>query len=391
MPLPLRSRLSALLARAPLAALRDVVDKPTTQRTPIAALDGVRGLAVLIVVAAHAGGLEMLGHGAAGVWLFFCLSAFLLTLPYAHDPASLRRPGEMRRYAARRVRRIFPAYLATLALYALVKDWSLEVFARHLVFLRADGILWTIPQELLFYALLPLLALLHPLLFRGRFPITLLAFAALATASNLWLDRSVFGLHGNGKILPFHLGIFATGMGFAYASAWPALARLVERPGVNRALGILGLVLLAALCLTSRHFVAAYASALPWLAGLRPNWANHYPGSIGLLCGTIVYLSVACRGRWLGWAMGSLFLRALGVVSFSLYLVHYLVRNEIASQGFPLGNILFALNLAAAYAIACVSYGWIERPLMKTPRRPASANTAQSEDEPISPAPPRSR
>jgi peptidoglycan/LPS O-acetylase OafA/YrhL len=66
-------------------------------------------------------------------------------------------------------------------------------------------------------------------------------------------------------------------------------------------------------------------------------------------------------------------------------------RNEIASQGFPLGNTLFALNLAAAYAIACVSYGWIERPLMKTPRPRVSANTANPADEPISPPPPRSR
>ena len=71
------------------------------------ALDGLRGLAVLVVLASHfsSAGLfprpALHGVGKSGVYLFFVLSAFLLVRNLLRLP-----PGALRRAPVRRRRRI---------------------------------------------------------------------------------------------------------------------------------------------------------------------------------------------------------------------------------------------------------------------------------------------
>lgn len=72
-----------------------------------AALDGLRGLAALMVVASHgsAGGQHLLpglsleGIGKHGVFLFFVLSAFLLTRQALQWPLGLRSWPQLSAYA----------------------------------------------------------------------------------------------------------------------------------------------------------------------------------------------------------------------------------------------------------------------------------------------------
>ena len=73
------------------------------------ALDGVRGIAILAVIAFHS---HVLGFGWAGADLFFVLSGYLITgiLLRTRDD-----PGYFRTFYIRRVLRIFPLYYAVLA------------------------------------------------------------------------------------------------------------------------------------------------------------------------------------------------------------------------------------------------------------------------------------
>jgi peptidoglycan/LPS O-acetylase OafA/YrhL len=64
----------------------------------------------------------MKGHGTVGVWLFFALSAFLLTLTYAVAPGRIASARKLRRYFARRVRRIPPAYYFAVVVMALLTN-----------------------------------------------------------------------------------------------------------------------------------------------------------------------------------------------------------------------------------------------------------------------------
>src|SRR6266852_636897 len=88
-------------------------------------LDGVRGLAILMVMAIHFVGdatartfgqrlgVKAAGYGLLGVDLFFVLSGFLIT-GLLLDAKS--RPHYFRNFYARRTLRIFPLYYAVLVL-----------------------------------------------------------------------------------------------------------------------------------------------------------------------------------------------------------------------------------------------------------------------------------
>ncbi len=83
------------LRSARFSPFRDIVDKRPSEGPNVAPLDGIRGVALLIVVASHTHGLGLQEHGAVGVWLFFCPSAFLLTSSLAAHPERSRRVGDL--------------------------------------------------------------------------------------------------------------------------------------------------------------------------------------------------------------------------------------------------------------------------------------------------------
>src|SRR5689334_3949781 len=69
-----------------MSPFRDPNLKRSTHGDSLFSLDGVRGLAVLVVVLSQANMLGMGGQGSIGVLLFFVLSGFVLTLPFAIQP-----------------------------------------------------------------------------------------------------------------------------------------------------------------------------------------------------------------------------------------------------------------------------------------------------------------
>ena len=92
----------------------------------ITTLDGVRGIAILLVMLIHftdrtnpaglANGIytQIAGVGWIGVDLFFVLSGFLIT---GQLVASKSSPGYFRNFYARRTLRIFPLYYACLLVW----------------------------------------------------------------------------------------------------------------------------------------------------------------------------------------------------------------------------------------------------------------------------------
>ena len=150
-------------------ATADVV-KPQIQ-----SLQVFRGLAALAVVAHHvlvstgafvadvpAWAMSVFGLGYLGVDFFFVLSGFIIM--YAHF-ADEGTGTAVRRYAFKRVVRIFPAYLpislAIIALYAALPGFSGATdrgysLLSSLLLLPADGppalsVAWTLVHELMFY------------------------------------------------------------------------------------------------------------------------------------------------------------------------------------------------------------------------------------------------
>jgi len=161
-------------------------------RDYVASLTGLRGVAALFVFAFHYASLNPgirldlsvplvgkllhfpFGFGFSGVDMFFVLSGFLLSLPFAYATLSGTAQQPLKRYYKRRILRVFPAYYAQLAIILVAGSWfvtwqpvdGVSLFAHLLMFFNIGwepvrpvvGIWWTLPVELSFYLLLPLIA-----------------------------------------------------------------------------------------------------------------------------------------------------------------------------------------------------------------------------------------
>jgi peptidoglycan/LPS O-acetylase OafA/YrhL len=160
-------------------------------------------------------------------------------------------------------------------------------------------------------------------------------------------------------------------MAFAYAYQYAPLARIVARPALNRTLDVVGLLILVFLVFSSPHYFEAYLAWIPWVGSLDAPLGLHYKNAYGVLCGALIYVTMVCEGRVTHRIMSSLMLRALGVVSFSLYLFHVVVLSKLGYGVLHLreGNELFLFTLGVTYLIACVVYSFIERPFLRVRSR----------------------
>jgi len=86
-------------------------------------LEGLRAVAILLVIAAHAG-VPWLAGGFIGVDVFFVLSGYLITGLLVEE---LRAEGRVRfaRFYARRLRRLLPALLVMLLATGAMAAWLL--------------------------------------------------------------------------------------------------------------------------------------------------------------------------------------------------------------------------------------------------------------------------
>jgi peptidoglycan/LPS O-acetylase OafA/YrhL len=174
------------------------------------ALDGLRGVAVLIVVADHAGFLDE-PAGSIGVTVFFVLSGFLITrvIVEARDDGTWSMPA----FLGNRFVRLYPALLTVVAVMsvvmlqrgypvhkllvrtvpALTYVQNMVPLVRHEIF----GQTWTLGVEEQFYLLWPLAL---PWVLRRSRPPVVLAVAMVASAASAlalahdWLPMHAYAL-----------------------------------------------------------------------------------------------------------------------------------------------------------------------------------------------------
>jgi len=368
-------------------------------RRYVASLTGLRGIAALFVFVFHYGyfnpGIRLdlsipviggvlqfpLGFGFAGVDLFFVLSGFLLSLPFARASLSQAAQQPLKRYYKRRLLRVFPAYYAQLAIILMVGTWFLtwkpldttSLLAHLLMFFNIGwnpvqpmvGIWWTLPVELSFYLLLPLISsFMRP----GRWLIFMPACILLSLLYRFWCADH-FAAAPEGAVflaashLPGSLPEFLLGASAALLVQWLDL-RSIKRP----AAWLLDGLFLAGAALVSIWF---------WNVML-PNgdvyWSGHWSMVIApLALGTA--LSLMVMSLYWGSRIGRvLFANPVvyffGLISYSLYLWHFIVLQQAdfvlgatftAMHGFP----KFLLSLLLVVLVSAVSYYVFERPFYR--------------------------
>ena len=331
----------------------------------IRALDGLRGLAVLLVLLSHMslhginlmGPLDFSGIGKAGVYLFFSLSAFLLTWQAVRSGTEATRSSRYwLGYAFRRIVRIYPLYLValivSLALFTSGQKFnpeisSLEQLLKHLALLDGQHIYWAIPVEFKYYLLLPLVTFILSLSFKRHvlLPI-LITSVAIALITYLW--PSIETENNSISLMPY-LGIFLLG------SLGAVSAPLII--GKDSILEFLGWA-----CLV----IALLTVPSAWRTLIDPDATNQIFQRHFLLYGliwTISIISAMSATRFASFFELAPW-RFLGRISFSIYLWHYLVVQFVARDMSINPSLKFILVVAVTLSLSWLSYRIIERPII---------------------------
>jgi peptidoglycan/LPS O-acetylase OafA/YrhL len=340
-------------------------------RGAVPALDGVRGIAIFMVVLFHAAepfrtagspllpvfGLDLsapLQVGWAGVNLFFVLSGFLITrqlIRHSHDLGSM---GGIGRYLAKRWLRIVPLYLTVLFAAVLELTPGHVVSAEHLRFrvgyhllflqdyLPSDilGPFWSLGVEEKFYLIMPVLLLVLLALKIPRRQVTLLI--GLACLPLLFRVIKEIGVDGPvstfdfsmGWRSPFHMNLDALMAGVL--ASWLVhrrddfpLLRSADFARALRVVGGIGFGLVAAVTLLSA----------------RPPWFDRVPQEplIALSMGLwILGVALEPHGRQL--VLESRWLARAGRLAYAWYLSHILIQWWLLDGRVPAGE-----NAGAAF------------------------------------------
>ncbi len=346
---------------------------PTEPRSPgfRPDLEGLRGIAVLLVLVYHAGVPGLTG-GYIGVDVFFVLSGFLITGLLVRE-LSATGTVSLPAFYARRARRLLPAaatcLLVTVAVSAVVlpplrmADVSADgiaaaLYASNLRFafeatdyLRSEGApspllhFWSLGVEEQFYVFWPALLLLATRrtadIVRRVLIVAVVVFG-LSLALSLWLTiaNAPWAFYS----LPTRAWELAIGAVLAVGAA-----RLVRMPpNVAAVAGWVGLAMVA-------------------LSAVVIETTTPFPGTAALLptvgSGLVILAGMRPSPAGPGWLLGIRPLRFLGKISYSLYLWHWPVIV------LPAALIDTPLPVRIGLAILAIPIGWLSQRWVEEPIR----------------------
>lgn len=369
----------------------------------IGVLDGIRAVAILIIVWFHfwqqtwlmpyylTPALERFGFssidfnllrrcGYLCVDLMILLSGFVLFLPYARQHFEGTTIDSVGVFYRKRAARILPSYYFSVIVmfvvallqgtYAGRTAFMWRDLLTHLSFtfmLRADtylftainGVLWTVVIELIFYAILPLLGkwfLGYPVwTYIGMVGLgagLIYLFYAKQTDLSVWVNR-----------FPSFLPVFANGMLGAYLYVW-----FVNRAPLKPVWSILGLLcVIGALACLKWMYTACLHSASIQLWQL--TW--RYPLSLVYM---VLVLGLCIAPKPIRALLDNRVLGFIAAVSYNVYLWHHFIiiqlrksfgcnsGADVTALGAQMQWIITVEGVVLTFATAILATYCIERP-----------------------------
>ena len=317
------------------------------------AVDGLRGIAVLLVLICHTWVPFVHQAGSVGVTLFFVLSGFLITRLLLAERARTGRVS-YRTFYARRARRLLPALgllLTAVSAYLLATHQSLlpvlltVAYSANLANQTGHTLgnldhMWSLSLEEQFYLVWPIVL---PFVARHRRPLVLLALgvaAVVALRGGLWLTgvpmtRVYYGADTR-------VDAILVGCGLAFVGP-----KVIGRSWVKPA-GQCSALALAAACMTPDSSLVWILTPLPFACAAVILWAEQEPTRV-LTSRPLVFT---------------------GRISYGLYLWNLPVALSLRSWDQGLWAKCLML-VAVSFTLAGLSWLVVERPFM---RRPVAAS-----------------
>lgn len=339
------------------------------------ALDGIRALAVLAVLAFHAD-ISWARGGFLGVDTFFVLSGFLITGILVRERERAGRI-DLPRFWLRRMKRLLPALFLLVAVVAVVLAWhrgsadafradtaaTLAYFANWRQIFVGGGYFkqiatpsplqhtWSLAIEEQFYLVWPVVLVLLFRLRRYRRAILLVSVAG-ATASTVVMALLAPAPGGDPSRVYFGTDTRAQELliGAALAIAIRVVPRLTKR--TYGAIAVAG----------------SAATLCAWvLLGSESRFL--YRGGFavtGLASAAVVFAVAVAPHGIVGRALAVAPLRALGRISYGVYLWHWPLQLAITHRLTHLsGAPLIVLRMIVTIVIAAASFVFVEEPIRR--------------------------
>jgi peptidoglycan/LPS O-acetylase OafA/YrhL len=365
-----------------------------------AALDGVRGIAILFVILFHYG---FFGAGWIGVQLFFVLSGYLITSILLADKR--RTTGEyFKRFYWRRSLRIFPLYYAYLLVLAAVwfvtgspiefgQRWGylfgyVYNYALLLVPLRqsvAFTHFWSLAVEEQFYLFWPAVVFICSTRALGYIVAAIIAAAPLVRWGLVVLAYAMFPDHAQPGLfayspLPAQLDALAAGAALALIPApsgrtsplpvWIASGVAVAIGLVNLFAQFPGIMSEPGLTVLDRLTTLGYVAFST--ANLQHVWSYTV---INIWAALLIRYASATQTK--GSMLAHPYLVQIGKISYGLYVLHYpilgLLKTAVYIRPFSVRSfVLFVPYVLVLFVVAFLSFEYFESWFLKwKDRRPA--------------------
>ncbi len=372
------------------------------QPAHVDALDGLRALAIYLVVNMHLGVYSrhlpaynvVTAAGWMGVPLFFVLSGMLLTLPYVKAGVSEGSCPSTARFYKRRALRIFPLFYISLTVFILLDLWSgvalpsRAEIVRHILFLHnyqanfssLNAPYWSLAVEIQFYVALPVIGIIiYRLLRARRFVVAVWLVVGIAALSLLY-RVAVTSNHGLLQRLGYksliymstisNFDSFATGMlcALVYARflnspsipsswqkvAWPLLALSVT--------GLFGLMYFDGMS-NYKEGGATWFAPGAFYSLLNVCWAGCIIGALSR------------PHSWLAQILNHRSVRFVSTISYSIYIwhplcgraAHYLWSRQHFGSTQLAALVILLTDVGLILIVSTATYYGIERPFLRLP------------------------
>lgn len=360
-------------------------------------LTGLRGYAALWVMIFHmagvltrmpgGGNISFFFTGIIAVDTFFVLTGFLLFMPFAKKLINPETKISLSHYFKRRFLRIFPAYyvqmviLAGLAWWGIYENPPLSNWIAHIGMIHnlsskwegaINGVWWTLPVEMDFYLILPLLFLLirktNIWLFMVR-AITIAISYKMIIFHFISSESTGYKQYILGQIFG-RIDLFAWGMlgAFIYQKYYSIAIRHRNKRYFENSLILIGAGGIFLFLYVMRGFI-----------GKEAYWAGKGLYFSETIYGMVIFLlimGICLNGALTRALFSNKVMIYIGNISYSVYLWHVpllaLIFKNPALRPHLIGpenhyNMILAivLFLVSTLIIATASFYLIERPCMK--------------------------
>jgi peptidoglycan/LPS O-acetylase OafA/YrhL len=366
-----------------LQQLPNFLKRETTGGQYLPLVDGLRFLAILPVLVQHTSE-RLIEHtpvsfstpveqdqlaflasrGTIGVFLFFAISGFMLSLPFARHHLQGAKSPSLKHYFVRRFTRIEPPYLVWMSVFALVllaqgawtagdlfPHWLASCFYLHNFIYGEYSVInpvaWSLEIEIQFYLIAPWLV--------GLF------FSIKNARSRQWvLLGSIFGFvvlqHAMGwQYFPFKPTLLGQMQHFL-VGIWLAdcyLTRWQKSPSAN----------------TGWDWVV-----VPALLTMAYTWTEELAKSMVFGAALMVVFIAAFRGKYFSQLLRNQWVAIIGGMCYTIYLTHLpllelqmIFTKNLTLTTHYLPNLLLqlAIGLPLVLATSAVFYLVLEKPFMK--------------------------